>query len=774
MDLQYPSARRHRPQRAAIAYDFGLMTTARLPAREAAAEWPAPLYDLTRAVVAARHPDDVCEAALTCLSRSLGVTRASVLLFDREGVMRFNAWRGLSDGYRAAVDGHSPWTRDTTDAQPVLVPDVRTDPSLAGLRDTIEGEGIRALAFVPLQLSTTLLGKFMLYYEDPHDFTEHEVLTAQTVAAHVAFALDQQEHRESGDRARTVLESLGVAFYTTDANGMISFYNAEAAALWGRRPELGVERWSGAARLFWPDGREMKHSECPTARALEQRMPIRGCEVVAERPDGTRVHFVPHPTPIFDSAGVLLGAVNVLIDITSRKRTEEALEEREASLEKALTERERLLSEREHTIALGELTQVQLASLIEASGELIATSPHMDAVRKIFTIEADLLGADAHAVWRFLGVNDEWEVALSQGLSDTYLRSTRGPQRVLAEPWILEDVRSDPRVADLRHRYDAEGIVSMFVCPLTNGQEVNGTVAFYYRSLHRFTDLEVRVGVALANLASASLNTARLFEQNEQARGRLRQTNAELEGIAAELREANAAKDEFLSLVSHELKTPLTTIRGNAGVLFTHKDSLEAGARDDALRDIVAESERLHRIIENLLLLARAEQRSGLEAEPVLVVRVVERVVKSQRQRRPDREIEIIQEGKPKPVIFSEASLEQVIENLISNAAKYSPSGAPITIAFSRTSREVRLRVLDRGVGIDDIDLDRVFDRFYRSASARGRAEGLGIGLAVCKRLIEAQGGRLWAKPRDGGGAEFGFALPITEDDGTDGADPTP
>jgi PAS domain S-box-containing protein len=119
-----------------------------------------------------------------------------------------------------------------------------------------------------------------------------------------------------------VVRALPAAIYTTDAAGRITFYNEAAAELWGCRPELGKSEFCGSWKLFWPDGRPMPHGQCPMAVALKEQREIRGVEAVAERPDGTRVHFVPYPTPLYDASGILIGAVNMLIDITDRKRAD--------------------------------------------------------------------------------------------------------------------------------------------------------------------------------------------------------------------------------------------------------------------------------------------------------------------------------------------------------------------------------------------------------------------------------------------------------------------
>lgn len=129
--------------------------------------------------------------------------------------------------------------------------------------------------------------------------------------------------RERERRFRDLLDALPAAIYTTDATGRLTYYNDAAAELWGQRPPLGTSEWCGSWKLFWPDGTPMPHDECPMAIALKEDRPVRGMEAVAERPDGTRVPFIPYPTPLHDEAGRLVGAVNMLVDITERKRAEE-------------------------------------------------------------------------------------------------------------------------------------------------------------------------------------------------------------------------------------------------------------------------------------------------------------------------------------------------------------------------------------------------------------------------------------------------------------------
>jgi PAS domain S-box-containing protein len=117
---------------------------------------------------------------------------------------------------------------------------------------------------------------------------------------------------------RQVLYALPTAIYTTDAAGRITFFNAAAVEMWGCTPELGSSEFCGSWKLFWPDGTPLPHDECPMAMALKQQRPITGMEAIAERPDGTRVLFLAHPTPLFDDTGLLIGAVNMLLDVSER------------------------------------------------------------------------------------------------------------------------------------------------------------------------------------------------------------------------------------------------------------------------------------------------------------------------------------------------------------------------------------------------------------------------------------------------------------------------
>ena len=161
--------------------------------------------ELSTNVTRARNPEEIYDRALRAVLESLKTDRASLLLFDDDDVMRFKAWRGLSDQYRSAVEGHTPWKRTDKEASPIVVEDVTKDASLQDYLDTFESEGIRSMIFVPLLFEDQVLGKFMAYFDKPNHLRDEEIQLAQTVANHVAFAIDRQVRE---DRLRQLNESL--------------------------------------------------------------------------------------------------------------------------------------------------------------------------------------------------------------------------------------------------------------------------------------------------------------------------------------------------------------------------------------------------------------------------------------------------------------------------------------------------------------------------------------------------------------------------------------
>lgn len=231
-------------------------------------------------------------------------------------------------------------------------------------------------------------------------------------------------------------------------------------------------------------------------------------------------------------------------------------------------------------------------------------------------------------------------------------------------------------------------------------------------------------------------------------------------------RETARLRDAFISIVSHELRTPITTIFGGTRVLARRWRDLDPEARDDILGDVVEEADRLYRLAEDLLVLTRVE-RGTLEMgdEPVHLGRLVERVLASERTRWPEVRFETRMPSDLPSIPGEDTYLEQVLRNLVGNAAKYGGPGSTVTVTAEADEADVSLAVLDEGPGIDVAEAERLFELFYRSPTVATTVAGAGIGLFVCRQLVGAMGGRIRAEPRPTGGASFVVTLPRSADD---------
>ena len=177
-------------------------------------------------------------AAVEAVVTTVGADRAALLLYDPDGVMRFKAWRGLSEAYRQAVEGHTPWSLDDAAAQPILVRNVYADPEMAEFWPVFGAEGIGALAFVPLVHQEHVVGKFMLYYDKPHDFSESELAVAEVLAGQVALSLDRRRVDEA-ERA-AVAWLAGLLRVTAELSRAVTVTDVAAVVLGTARAELGA------------------------------------------------------------------------------------------------------------------------------------------------------------------------------------------------------------------------------------------------------------------------------------------------------------------------------------------------------------------------------------------------------------------------------------------------------------------------------------------------------------------------------------------------------
>src|SRR5205085_2041964 len=272
----------------------------------------------------------------------------------------------------------------------------------------------------------------------------------------------------------------------------------------------------------------------------------------------------------------------------------------------------------------------QLSVLIDASGVLLTSLEPEAVLGAILDLSRRLVPADAYAVWRYRDREQRWEIGCAAGLSETYRQVTieilGGTLPAQVPPVMSEDVEQDPLLASRREMYKAEGIRSLFAVPLHLYGENSGTIVFYFRDAHQFSQAEVRVATALANLASAAMTTAELFQ--EQTRLRL------------QAEESNQLKDEFLATVSHELRTPLTPLMGWTHLLRSQK--VDAATLASALEVIERNVRAQTQIVNDILDVSRIMTgKLRLEMQAVRLAPIIEAAIETVRPAAIAREIRI-------------------------------------------------------------------------------------------------------------------------------------
>jgi signal transduction histidine kinase len=254
--------------------------------------------------------------------------------------------------------------------------------------------------------------------------------------------------------------------------------------------------------------------------------------------------------------------------------------------------------------------------------------------------------------------------------------------------------------------------------------------------------------------------------QEKLVRGEREKTSRSLKEREEELRilrKIDQLKDEFIGLVSHELRTPLTVILGALNTIMTEEDRLSRKDIKQLIGDAYYEAETLSDILANLLELARAQaNRLQINEEPVNIRETIDTVVKKMSQQILPRQVNIVCE-KSITVNADRVRLQRILHNLLDNAVKYSSSGNKIEVLVKKLNNEVLIGVKDRGIGIPSELQGKLFEPFQRLEQQNNKATGTGLGLVVCRRLVEAHGGRMWVESQPGQGSTFQFTLPIPE-----------
>jgi PAS domain S-box-containing protein len=810
------------------------------------------VYRFADAVAGASALDEVLDAGLEALLEATGADRASVLLYDDAFVMRFRAWRGLSDAYRTATEGHSPWTPDEEDPQPVLVEDVATAGLEPELERVVRKEGIAALAFVPLVRGGRLLGKFMLYHDEPHQWSDRELLLSRTIANHLASVTErtqtQQALHNSREQLATILRTVEEGITVSTADGRLLFANDASARQFG---SVSVDEllaspagnWTADFELFDIAGSPLEAEDLPARKAFsgsESLIVIRR----RNRATGEERWLEARANPVFGADGDVELVVNVARDITDEVLAEQTRSRSEAQLRFLARASELLVASLswERTLdAIAELAVPTLAGYL-----VIDLLDEADELHWVVAVHAD---PDKTQLVRELRI--KYPPTLPTHPIQVALRT--------GETQLLPDLQSEVEAMahDLKHAQSIREIAntSGLVAPLIARGRTLGVISLgTVGEQPRFDESDREMATELARRVSLALDNARLFAEaqerahsaealeyvadgvflvdelgivrlwNPTAAASLGRTAADAVGRpVAELlpdwpslrtripvasdpqtdpsrpetlpvevggeerwlsisavrfpggtvyafrdvtdeRAVEQLKTDFVSTVSHELRTPLAAIYGAAMTLRRRDVNVDSEQRDRLLEVISGESDRLARIVNDILWASRLESgRMQVAIERCDSAAIATEVADASRPRVPE-EIDLVvtaPRGLP-PVAADPDKLRQILTNLLDNAVKYSPDGGRIELEVARSGGRVRFRVSDQGLGVPPAEQDRIFEKFFRLDPNLTRGVGgTGLGLYISRELVTRMNGRIWVDSDGRTGSSFFLELPI-------------
>ncbi|MGB7926374.1 MAG: CHASE domain-containing protein [Pyrinomonadaceae bacterium] len=535
-----------------------------------------------------------------------------------------------------------------------------------------------------------------------------------------------------------LLDTVEQAVIATDLNGVVIYWNRFAETLYGWPAEKSVGR-----NII-----EVTPAKASLEQAAEIMSQLKGGEswsgeILVQRRDGTSFPAMVTDSPIVDDQGRLIGIVGVSIDITERKRTEQALREAD---QRAIIEYERLL--------------VRLASLGQALGTARELMTVFHALREFAIASVPCIGLfislydaqrEARTAAYAWGEGEEVDVSELPVMPV----STAGPNsRAVTTGEVV--IINDYMAATKGHPSVKVGVdnglmpQSSLVVPMAVMGRIVGTIEVQSHDLRAYRDEHVTSMRMAANLAAVAIENVQLFESERRARA------------AAE--ESNRMKDEFLATVSHELRTPLTSILGWARML--RSGTLDEATSLRAVETIERNAKSQSQIIEDILDASRIiTGKLSLDIQPVELVIVLESAINAVRPAAEAKgiQIETAFDANANRVAGDANRLQQVVWNLLSNAVKFTPTGGRVQVQLRQSDGYVEIVVSDTGQGIDKEFLPYVFERFRQADSSTTRQHGgLGLGLAIVRHLVELHGGTVTAESAgEGSGTRFTVRLPF-------------
>jgi PAS domain S-box-containing protein len=663
------------------------------------------LYLLADHLHRAQSLDDIYNAALDAILDALQCDRVSILLRNEAGVMRFAVWRGLSEGYRKAVEGHSPWKPDEKYPQPVCVNDIDVAEIDDSLKAVVRDEGIGALAFIPLVSRGKLIGKFMTYFNAPHIISDDEIALSLTIARQLAFGIERKRGeellRQKAAQLTLITNTAPVFIAHCDAQSRFKFVNEPYAGRFGLTPEDCIGK-----RFSEVVGAEAYRS---LRQYIEVALSGEPVDFEIEVPYAAIGRRFMHSSyaPEFDANGKVVGFVAAITDVSERKKAEQKL------------------------IA----TTAKFESVFNQSGIYAGMMDLQGYLREVNDIALDRCGYTREQVLDRLF----WETPWWRGSEEVKARIRAATEQAAAGMVFREELPY----------WWADGTERVAEFAMHPIRDQDGGVMLLYPT-----------GIDITERKRAEEEIARLLTEEQAAREVAEQ--------------ATRAKDEFLAIVSHELRSPLNAILGWNRLLRSQRGD------DPEIAKVTKTVERSGKaqlqLIEDLLDTARIiSGKMKLEFQPVEPVAIISAALDTIRPAAESKGILITTNLDPKAgqITGDPDRLQQVVWNLVSNAIKFTPRGGRVRVELRRGGVGVQIVVNDTGQGINPNLLPFIFDRFKQGdTEASRRFGGLGLGLALVKHLVELHGGSVAVQsPGANHGATFIVNLPVRAVKGDSGTE---
>jgi signal transduction histidine kinase len=395
----------------------------------------------------------------------------------------------------------------------------------------------------------------------------------------------------------------------------------------------------------------------------------------------------------------------------------------------------------------------------------------------------DLIGWEMGAIYLWDERSELLNMVSYVNLPEAYIRKTVAYRMGEGTTGRAADERRTVAIKNARLHPDLQaevaegGPISRIDIPLTAPPKdrLMGVLLLGSASPEHIDIDEIGLLNTVANQIAIALDKAQLHHQVTQhaeelesivtARtAQLAEAIKELSVALERAQEAEKLKSQLLSTVSHELRTPLATIKGHTSLLVEHLDRVPPGTLLELLGEIEEEADKLTELINDLLEMSRIEAGMlHIHPQSVDLLDVLRGIVHAAEVRIPDHPL-CLQAPDPLPPAWADARrVEQIVNNLLDNADKYSPDGNPITVHARKENVWLVVSIEDHGCGIKEEYLESIFDRFFQAPDVRTSRKGVGLGLAICRGLVEAHGGRIWATSRPEEGSTFSFTLPMAE-----------